>query len=403
VVSGPIIRNKTFWAFNFEHRLDRIEAVQQVNFPIDPFRQGDFSALLRGTVNPANGRLFRNPIVIFDAETGVPFPNNVIPRTRLHPGALNVLDKYVPRAHFTPVDPLDFTAIGGINQPTNARTYFGRVDHNFSDTDRVFARLALDRSDRQNNDINPNIPVFVDSNVTNLATQWIHTFSPSTINELRVGFQISDDLTSNPRTDDQSFDMDALGVGEVRVFGDGNRKLTPREHGIPQFNGLPFALRERTNGNGYDNMDSIQVGDHVSMFRGKHNLKAGVELYRVSMERGAANLEEGAFTFGGNESGYAFASFLLGRPSTTQSAEGLPLTFPRSNRWGAYINDDWKVSSKLTVNLGLRLDWVGAPVDSKGLWRTLDFPGVDAGIGRGQRLSGAGRRRDPHHLPEDGG
>jgi hypothetical protein len=391
VVSGPVTipkiydgKNKTFWAFNMEYRLDRVEAVQQVSFPIDAFRQGDFSKLLAGTINPQTGRLFRNPIVIFDAQNGLPFANNVIPRSRLHPGALNVLEKYVPRARFDPVDPLDFTAIGGVNQPINARTYFARVDHHFSDSDRVFARLALDRSDRQNNDINPGLPVFVDSKVSNLATQWIHTFSPTTINELRVGFNISDDLTSNPRTDDASFDMDALGVGEVRVFGDGNRKLTPREHGIPQFNGLPFTLRERTNGNGYDNMDTIQIGNHISMFRGKHNLKAGAELYRISMERGAANLEEGAFNFGGNESGYAFASFLLGLPTSTQSAEGLPLTFPRANRWGAYLNDDWKVSSRMTVNLGLRFDLNGVPVDSQGLWRTLNLPGVDAGIGRGQ-------------------
>ncbi len=47
------------------------------------------------------------------------------------------------------------------------------------------------------------------------------------------GFNISDDLTFNPRTDDESFDMDALGIGEFRIPTDGNRKLTPREHGIP--------------------------------------------------------------------------------------------------------------------------------------------------------------------------
>ncbi len=406
VVSGPVSipkiydgRNKTFWAFNMEYRLDRVETVQSVNFPIDSFRQGDFSKLLTGTVNPATGRLFRNPIVIFDAVNGQPFPGNIIPRTRLHPGALNVLEKYVPRARFEPTDPLDFTAIGGVNQPINARTYFARVDHNFSDSDRVFVRLAVDRSDRENNDINPNLPVMVDSKVENLATQWIHTFSPTTINELRVGFNISDDITRNPRTDNASFDMDALGVGEVRVFGDGNRKLTAREHGIPQFNGLPFALRERTNGNGYDNMDTVQIGNHVSMFRGKHNLKAGAELYRVSMERGAANLEEGAFNFGGNESGYAFASFLLGLPNSTQSAEGLPLTFPRSNRWGAYINDDWKVSNKMTVNAGLRFDKIGVPVDSKGLWRTLDLPGVDAGIGRGNSYQAANGQTLPTVYP----
>jgi hypothetical protein len=102
------------------------------------------------------------------------------------------------------------------------------------------------------------------------------------------------------------------------------------------------------------------------------------------MERGAANLEEGVLGFSAQETGYSFASFLMGLPNSTQSAEGLPLTFPRSNRWGTYIHDDWKVSKKLTVNVGLRFDYVGVPVDSKGLWRTLDLPGVGTEIGRGK-------------------
>ncbi len=53
--------------------------------------------------------------------------------------------------------------------------------------------------------------------------------------------------------------MDALGIGEFRIPTDGNRKLTPREHGIPQLQGLPFTLQELTNGNGYDQMDTIQI------------------------------------------------------------------------------------------------------------------------------------------------
>jgi hypothetical protein len=383
VVSGPIIKNKTFWSFNWESRRDRREIVQTAAFPLDAFRRGDFSELLTGTINPATGRLFRAPIVVFDPVTGDPFPNNVIPQARIHPGALKVLDQFVPKADFRQADPLDFTARQGVNQPTNANTYFGRVDHYFSDRDRVFGRIALDRSGVTRTNINPNLPVFVDSKVSNLATQWVHTFNQNMINELRVGFNISDDLTSNPRTDNESFDMDALGVGEFRIPTDGNRKLTPREHGIPNFSGLPFTLQELTAGNGFDQMDTIQIGNHLSFIKGKHNLRVGGELYRISMQRGAANLEEGQLAFSAAESGFAFASFLLGAPNSTQTPEGLPLTFPRANRFGAYIQDDWKVSPKLTVNMGLRFDYNGVPIDAQGLWRTLDFVGEGSNVGRG--------------------
>jgi hypothetical protein len=388
VLSGPVFipklyngRNKTFWALNYEGRRTREGQLQTVNWPIDPFRGGDFSQLQNGYI--ANSR-FVNPVIVYDPDTGVPFPNNVIPRTRIHPGALNVLDKYIPHAQFVQSDPQDFTARATVPFPTNVNTYFARVDHNFSASDRVFVRLAWDRSDLARNNINPNLPVFVTSKVTNLATQWIHMLGGNKILETRFGFNISDDLTSNPRTDNTSFDQDALGVGQFRIPGDGNRKLTAREHGIPQFTGLPFTLQELTNGNGYDNMDTIQPSEHFTWIKGKHNFKMGVEYYRVSMERGAANLEEGLLSFNSQTCGYAFACFLLGRPFTSQTPEGIPLTFPRANRWGAYVNDDFKVSSRLTLNLGLRFDYNGWGKDAEGLWRTFDIPGVGTNIGRGQ-------------------
>jgi carboxypeptidase family protein/TonB-dependent receptor-like protein len=383
VVSGPLIKNKTFWSFNWESRRDKVGSLQTAVWPLDAFRRGDFSELLTGTINPATGRLFRAPIIIYDPVTGDPFPNNIIPQNRLHPGALNVLEKYVPKAQFRQADPLDFTAREAVDQPTDTNTYFGRVDHYFSDRDRVFGRIALDRSGRTSANLNPNLPVFVDSDVTNLATSWVHTFSQSMINDFRVGFNVSNDLTFNPRTDDESFSMDALGIGEFRIPTDGNRKLTPREHGIPQLTGLPFTLQELTNGNGYDNMDTIQISDHLSFIKGKHNLKVGGELYRISMERGAANLEEGLLGFAGTETGYSFASFLLGANNSSQTPEGLPLTLPRANRFGVYIQDDWKVSPKLTVNLGLRFDYNGVPIDADGRWRSLDFVGEGSDVGRG--------------------
>jgi hypothetical protein len=386
VLSGPVLfpkydgRNKTFWAVNWEARRTRQALVQTANWPMDEFRNGDFSRLQRGyTV----GTRFVNPIIIYDPNTGTPIPNNMIPASQIHRGARNVLDQFVPRAQFVQADPLDFTARAAVPQPVDVNTYFVRVDHNFSDRDRVFGRIALDRSNLTRTNINPNLPVFVDSKVSNLATQWIHTFSPTVINEFRVGFNISDDITRNPRTDNTSFDQDALGVGQFRIPSDGNRKLTPREHGIPQFTGLPFTLQELTNGNGYDNMDTIQPSNHLTWIKGKHNFKMGGEYYRVSMERGAANLEEGLLNFNASVCGNAFACFLMGRLNQSQTPEGLPLTFPRANRFAGYFHDDWKVSPKLTINAGLRFDYNGFPVDSQGLWRTFDIPGLGGDIGRG--------------------
>ncbi|MGH9662756.1 MAG: TonB-dependent receptor domain-containing protein, partial [Bryobacteraceae bacterium] len=397
VVSGPLIRNKTFWAFNWESRLVRRELVQETFYPHDEFRRGDFSELLRGTINPATGRLFREPIVIYDPATGEPFTGNIIPASRIHPGMRNVMEKFLPRAEFRGVDPLDNTVRKGIGQPINAHQFFGRLDHHFSERDRVFGRVAIDNSQFDNNFINPHFPVNTPSDVMNVATQWIHAFNQNMINELRVGFNISDDTLLGLHNTDPNFDIDALGIGEYRVVSDGNRKLTRREQGVPQ---LGFTIGERINGNGLDRMDTIQIGDHLSWIRGKHNFKFGGEVYRVSMERAGANLGQGSIGFGGNETGYNFASFLLGTPATTQTPEGEPATFPRSNRMGFYFHDDWKVTPKLTVNVGLRFDYNGVPRDAKGLWRTVDFPGLGSNVGRGQGYRAPNGEIIPTVIPE---
>jgi hypothetical protein len=380
VVSGPLIKNKTFWAFDYEGRREVVGSVQTAWFPEDVFRAGDFSQLLKPPVNPATGKIVRAPIIIFDAYTGMPYPGNIIPQNRIHPGAKNVIDKFLPRADFQQIDPLDFTARKSVNLPITTNQYFGRVDHYFRSADRVFGRIAADRSEYDNNTINPNFPVFTPSHVTNLASQWVHTFNQNILNEFRFGFNISNDTLTDLHNQG-NFDVDSLGIGQFRAVKDGNRPLTAREQGVPT---MGFTIGDRVNGNGLDRMNTYQIGDHVSIFKGTHSLKMGAEVYRISMQRAGANQAQGAINFSASESGLDFASFLLGLPNNTLSPEGEPQTFPRATRIGAYINDDWKVTPRLTVNLGLRWDYIGVPTDAKGLWRSIDLPGYGTDVGRGK-------------------
>ncbi len=378
VVSGPLIKNKTFWAFNWESRRERVGVVQEGFFPTDEMRDGNFAVLGTGTINPATGRLFRAPIVIYDAANGgLPFANNIIPKARQHPGIINnVLPKYIPRAQFRPLDPLDVNARASVVQPINTNTYFGRVDHFFSDANRVFGRVAIDRSRQDSFGLLPEFPRINNNKVENLASQWVHTFNQNMINEVRFGFNRSNGGTSTPRQN-SNFDVDSLGIGQFRVFNDGNRKFTPLENGLPS---LGFGIGD---GGEFNQLDTYQMGSHLSWIKGKHNLKFGGEYYYITIQRAAANVPNGQASFGGLESGYNFASFLLGLPTQTRTAEGWPYTYPVSGRQGYYVNDDFKVSSRLTVNLGLRFDYIGASRDTRGLQRVLDFPGKSFDNGRG--------------------
>ncbi len=366
-VGGPLIRNKTFWSFDYEARRETRETVSTAWWPNQDFRKGDFSALLTPAVNPATGRLFRSPILIYDPLTGDPFQNNVIPASRLHPGAQNAISQFLPLPEFQQLDILDFTVRRPVPQRITSNQYFARVDHNLGPSDKVFGRIAFDRSRWDVQNINPHFPEFRRSPSHNLASQWVHTFSQNMLNELRFGWNTWGDAFTNPRSN-TDFDLDTLGIGKFRVVGDGNRKLNPFEAGVPS---IGFTIGDEEGR--FDDTGTFQFANNLSILRNKHGFKMGLQFIRVGMDRSAANLTRGRLTFSGNESGLAFASFLLGYPNRAETAEGRPFGSPRANRWGAYFQDDWKLTPRLTLNLGLRWDYYGNPSDIFGRWRTLDF------------------------------
>src|SRR5215831_12678632 len=356
VLSGPVLlpgyngRNRTFWAFDYEGRRETTEHVTTAWFPNQQFRGGDFSALLSPATNPSTGRPFRAPIVIFDALVGQPFAGNVVPRSRLHAGAQNML-KFLPSPQFQQADILDFTNRSAVPDIISQNQYFWRIDHIFRAADRVFARYAADRSELDKGSINPNFPFFTTSQATNLASRWIHLFNQTTLNEFRFGFNISNQDVFNPRTN-TDFDLDSLGVGKFRVVTDNNRKLKPSEAGIPP---MGFTIGDERGSS--DKLKTYLFANNLSLIRGKHGFKTGVEYQRVDVFRAAANQPRGTMSFGSNESGFTFASFILGYPSSAGTGEGFPLALPRANRGGAYFLDEWKVTPKLTVNAGLRWDF----------------------------------------------
>ncbi|MBL8293512.1 MAG: carboxypeptidase regulatory-like domain-containing protein, partial [Bryobacterales bacterium] len=159
-LGGPLIKNKTFWSFNYEGRREVQEGVSTAFWPHMDFRKGDFSRLLTPATNPATGRPYRAPIAIYDAMTGTPFPNNIVPQTRLHPGAQRVISQFLPAPDFEQADLLDFTARRAVPQVINSNQYFGRLDHNFGANDKVFGRFAVNSDDWEANVINPNFPEY---------------------------------------------------------------------------------------------------------------------------------------------------------------------------------------------------------------------------------------------------
>ncbi|MBA3442964.1 MAG: TonB-dependent receptor, partial [Pyrinomonadaceae bacterium] len=386
VLSGPVLipkiyngRNQTFFMVNYEKRIRRQSGLaQQANHPPAAFRRGDFSALLN---RRTEGGAALPSIQIVDPLTGTPFTGNIIPESRIAPAARALL-AFWPEPQRVLPDPLTGFNYTGLERRTlDDDQRFIRIDHNFSEKDKVFGRYAF-------NDVtynvlpgdNPNFSYFVAGRNQNVASQWIHVFTPSLINEFRYGYNRSVNNTLNPRAN-TDFDIEALGVPGFRVVNDNNRPFTSRETGVPTISVNAFsALSEQDGGNGFDFNNLHQFSDNVTISRGAHNMKTGFDYRWVKLFRGAANVPRGGLTFGGDIAGNAFAAFLLGYPSNTTTPEGLPLTEVRQHRMAFYFTDDWKASRKLTMNLGLRYEYNTVATDILGLWRSLSFTDTVNGL-----------------------
>lgn len=368
-LSGPVLfpkiyngKDRTFWSFNYEARREKREVVQEAFWYPQDFRNGNFGVLLTPPI--VNGRPIRAPIQVFDPISGDPFQGNIIPASRINKPAQDYINKFMPLPQFAAADPLDINVRGSVPNVINANQYMFRIDHNFSSNDKVFVRYITDRGDWTQNDLNPTFPYYVKSINYNIAAQYLKIISSRMVNEFRYGINKSDNNTLNPRSN-SDFDLDSLGIGQIRKTN--GQKLTSREMGLPGIGGLIGG--DRDGGNGFDFNTTHQITDNFSVTIGKHTLKTGFEYRRNILDRAAANVPRGNISC--CPGGYALAGWLQGIVGGTETGEGFPFTAPRQNRWSAYFLDDFKVSRKLTVNIGLRWDLFQVPLDSFGAWRTL--------------------------------
>jgi hypothetical protein len=164
----------------------------------------------------------------------------------------------------------------------------------------------------------------------------------------------------------------------MRVTGDGNRTLTPREEGLPNINITAFSGIGSGNVT-FNTNETSEVADSVSINRGRHNFKFGGQWRNSPVVNEASNLPRGQITFSPDINGIpdAFAAFMLGVPLNANSAEGVPTNDMHQQKVGLYWLDDWKATSRLTVNYGLRWDYFGPVTDANGRIRNLSFANSD--------------------------
>lgn len=344
-IGGPILRDRLFFFGSYEGLRFRASQTNVVAMPTTELVAGDFSRV--GTI--------RDPL------TGVAFANNRIPESRMSAVSRELL-------RFASTPNLPGTGAAGLgpnfayNVPRreNLDRYFGRVDYQASSSDRITGRLSYVDNGPFVSPAGGGTDKFGNWGGFGLATRnvmasYTRIISARAINDVRFGFA----QERNFRTpQNPGFDPSSIIPGLISPVAELGGLPTVTITGFRGFDDLP--------GSG-DTKRSYEIGDTFTLSLNRHTVKAGFEFQRASM----FNFQNpppyrGSFAFDGRYSGNAFADFLLGYPSLTGRVSRNVESEPVNNRYAAFIQDDWTVSSRLTLNLGLRYEYQGLFRNSRG-------------------------------------
>jgi hypothetical protein len=362
VLGGPIRRNHTFFFADYQGQRQTIGRTVISTVPTMLQRQGTFTESVGGRVP-----------VIFDPATtagGVrsPFPGNAIPANRIDSVARSLLDRYpLPTSGGTANN---YQRVG--DETVDQDLFSVRVDHRFgSNRDQVYGRLT-----RFKESFIPVTPLPEGSGATSgtlgpqdttswsFASNYLRTFSTSIVNELRVG----DTRRSVARTATSlsGVPSDLLGLPGIPETGQFADTLPTfliagyQQLGSPANTASDFAT------------SVTQIADTLTWVRGRHTIKTGGDLRWERLNVVQPPSPTGTFTFsslftdqpGVANTGFPLASFLLGQ--VQQFSIDLQEQQIRNRaHWQEYfIQDDWRVSDRITINAGLRY--------------TLNFPSTEA-------------------------
>jgi hypothetical protein len=367
-------RNRTFWSFGYEglyiHRVQAgLSGTGTYTVPTVAEKKGDLSALLAAgasyqvydplsTTSAANGRLQRTP-----------FAGNIIPANRQDPIAQKILSYYP--------DPNQAGTIDSRNnyfRPTDLerhnRTLVNRIDHNISDRHRLFGRW----NNTQYNDTNISLPTTATTTLTD-NTGWagllddVYTFTPHTLLNLRYSMTYYNPRAVRPTS---GFDLTSLGFSQALV-----NQISQNA----DLAGLAFPIiatdgyTQLGNGGGSSTKTVYHTfGGTFTKMASQHSVRAGAE-FRLMQESGIAygNVApqynfSSTYTNGPVDNspaapiGQGLASLLLGIPTGGNVATNASRA-EQSTYAALFVQDDWRVSRRLTINLGLRWEYEGPPTE----------------------------------------
>jgi hypothetical protein len=359
-IGGPIYRGRTFFFGDYQGLRLEAGTTRLSTVPTLKMRNGDFSEISR---------------VIYDPLTGQPFPGNIIPRNRFDPASANIIAQLYPEPNTAGTIAANGQNLNNylINPTLTRNDDQGdiKIDHVLTNSNRMFFRYSNQKTKR---DLPANLPhgdagATFGAGLGNIDAQSMtfndtHTFGSGWLNEFRFGvnqikfFMTPIDYGTNP----------AAAVG---IPGINNNEVTSA------MTQLTFQNIRNLGANGNQplitNQNDLQFFDNVTWLKGRHTLKAGGSVTLRSREILNADSITGIFAFNNNQTsncaglasgctintatGFDVASFLLGYASAkTRNLFDAQTYTEQRPEYSLYLQDDFRVSNKLTINAGLRWD-----------------------------------------------
>jgi len=356
--AGPIRKDKTFFYVAYTAQRWPGGIFYTRNVPTNQMRAGDFSELLAGS----------KPVIVKDPLNNAPFPGNIMPASRFNGVSSKVQSAYLP-----PPDqggPHDQARNFGylFPYPGDVRWWdyiTERIDHKISDKNTIHGRLSMiwGRYIRY-----IDYPALIRTRTrpnSHMTVEDTHVFSPTVVNTARFGLYketLKDGDTVNgfsPVKGDQV-------IKELGIQGVNPQGLSAMGFPIMQISGYS-NIAIQAGGVTNDDRD-WGFADTLTWARGKHVLKMGGEFKpQSSFSSLVPDGSYGSFTFNGSYTGFSYADFLLGIPFQSSRLNPLVGRKRTDSELGIFVQDAFKVSSRLTLDLGLRWDHFGPGNYSDGL------------------------------------
>ncbi len=373
-LGGPLViprvyngHQKTFWFINYEGFRSRQGLTGTALLPSRAQLGGDLADNSAGTgIFPVNSAYCQaNPgspkcVNVIDPTTGQPFPGNVIPTNRLNPVSQKWLS-FIPVPNVVVPQGLLQNPIFNYTASPVVRNDFNQfnitLNHSISSKDQIFGSYSYDDRPHIVPSVMPLQGVqypFREQLVTLTGT---HTFSPTVVNELRLGYN---------RNKTFLVSQAALGPNYAAdLFGFTNTSTNPFDFGVPTAS-IPGFNSVGSFPESIGNIDNnFQVVDNLSVVRGNHNLKAGMDYMYEPIFNFADFAGIPSLVFDGRFTHASLGDFLLGTPFQASTSVGDASQHLRTHYYAGYVQDDWRVTSSLTANLGIRYEYQQPPYDAR--------------------------------------